>query len=273
MKISVYQGDISKETADVIVNPANGRLKHSEGTAEAIVKAGGQSIQDESDEIMKKRYYDLKPGDVVVTKAGNLPCNLIVHAVGPRWANYLYYQKDTAKNVLFSAVLNSLKVASQYGGISISMPAISSGIFGVPLPMCAEVLFVAATHFAKNAPSTNTLKDIRFVNIDKTTTQAFAQEMKRQFGASVRRENIEVFRFNVKGNKKVDQYSQNQFDVWQQTSTKSFSKSTGAGAPGAKTPNVAYGGSQDIHPGNKGKKRLYMAWCFTKTEIYNLTKM
>ena len=260
VKISVYQGDISKETADVIVNPANERLKHNEGTAEAIVKAGGQSIQDESDEIMKKRYYDLKPGEVVVTKAGNLPCNLIVHAVGPRWANYLYYQKDTAKNVLFSAVVNSLTVASQYGATSISMPAISSGIFGVPLPICAEVLFKAATHFAKNTPSTNPLKDIRFVNVDKTTTQAFAQEMKKRFGASVLRENIEVFRFSVKGNRKIDQYSQNQFDVWQQNAMGS-SKGTGAGVPGAKTPNVAYGGSQDIHPGNKGKKRLYMAWC------------
>ena len=135
----------------------------------------------------------------MVTKAGNLPCNLIMHAVGPRWAKYLSYDKDTAKSALFSAVFNSLIIASQYGARSISMPAISSGIFGVPLQVCAEVLFAAATHFAKNAPSTNPLKDIRFVNIDKTTTQAFAQEMKKRFGASVRHESMEVFHFNDKG--------------------------------------------------------------------------
>ena len=204
VKISVYQGDISKETADAIVNPANERLKHSEGAAKTIVEAGGKSVQDESDEIMKKRrHYDLAAGNVVVTKAGNLPCKLIVHVVGPRWSNYSSYQKDAAKNVLYIAVLNSLGLASQNGATSISMPAISSGLFGVPLEICAEVLFTAATNFTQNAHSTNTLKDIRFVNFDKPTTQAFVQEMKKRFGASVRRENIEIFHFNDKGNKNV----------------------------------------------------------------------
>ena len=243
VKVSVYQGDISKETADVIVNPANEGLKHSAGAAEAIVKAGGQSIQDESDEIMKKRYYDLKPGEVMVTKAGNLQCNLIVHAVGPRWNNYSHYQKDTAKNALFSAVLNSLTVASQHGATSISMPAISSGIFGVPLSICVEVLFAAATHFAKNAPSTNTLKDIRFVNVDKKTTQAFEEEMKKRFGAAVRQENIEVLHLKNKENKNVDQSAQHQFDPWQQTS---MGVSKRPALTGAKTQDVPFEGSQMI---------------------------
>ena len=249
--VSVYQGDICKETADVIVNPANEHLNHSAGAAEAIVKAGGKSIQDESDEIMKKRrYYRLAPGEVVATQAGNLPCNLIVHVVGPRWSNYSSYQKDAAKNVLYIAVLNSLGLASQNGATSISMPAISSGIFGVPLEICAEVLFTAATNFTQNAHSTNTLKDIRFVNIDKKTTQAFSQEMKKRFGVSVRRKNIEVSHFNDKGNKKIDQYAQKQFVAWQQTS---IGASKGSGVAGAKTPNVIYEGSHNTHPGNKGK--------------------
>ena len=184
VKISVYEGDISKEKTDAIVNSANEQLKHSAGASEAIVRAGGKSIQDESDEIMKKRrYFDLLPGQVVATKAGKLPCNLVVHAVGPRWNNYQYHQKDTAKNALFSAVLNSLIIASQNDATSISMPAISSGLFGVPIQICAERLFAAATCFAMNAPSANPLKDIRFVNIDKKTTQTFVQEMKKRFGA------------------------------------------------------------------------------------------
>ena len=191
VKISVYEGDICKENTDAIVNSANEQLKHSAGLPRAIVKAGGKSIQDESDEIMKKQgSSSLQPGDVVATSAGNLPCKVIVHAVGPRWAHYSPYHKDIAKGVLLNVVLNSLKVANHYGAKSISMPAISSGIFGVPLEICAEVLFAAATNFAMTAPSTNTLKDIRFVNIDKKATQKFAQEMNKRFGASVRQENI-----------------------------------------------------------------------------------
>ena len=193
VNISVYQGDITKETVDVIVNSANEQLHHSAGTAGAIVKAGGKSIQDESYAIMKERkYYDLAPGQVVVTKAGKLPCNLIVHAVGPGWYNYRSNEKEIAKNVLFNAVLNSLTVASHYGARSISMPAISSGIVGVPLSICAEISFRATIQFAQNPPSSNPLADIRFVNVDKTTTQAFVEEMKKQFGSSVRRESIEI---------------------------------------------------------------------------------
>ena len=190
VKVSVYQGDICKETVDAIVNPANEQLQHSGGAAEAIVKAGGKSIQDESDAIMQKRHYSLAPAEIVVTKAGNLPCNVIVHAVGPKWYNFSHYEKETAKKVLFDTVLNSLTVASQHGATSISIPAISSGIFGVPVQICAEVLFTAATHFAKNVSDSNTLKDIRFVNIDETTTQTFVRGMKKQFGSSVRQENI-----------------------------------------------------------------------------------
>ena len=233
VKVSVYQGDISKDKADVIVNPANEQLQHCAGAAKAIVKAGGKSIQDESDEIMKKRrYYDLSPGQVVATKAGKLPCNLVVHAVGPRWNNYSHYQKDTAKNALFSAVLNSLTVASQHGATSISMPAISSGIFGVPLSICAERLFAAATCFAMNAPSSNSLKDIRFVNIDKETTQAFAQEMKTR-------------KKSVEGNARVDQHAQSQFNEWKQNLTSNA------------RANVSYAGGHNSHSGSdrKGKEK------------------
>ena len=218
MKVFVYQGNITKETVDVIVNPANEHLHHSAGAAEAIVKAGGKSIQDESDAIMRKRRYVLSPGEVVLTKAGNLRCNFIIHVVGPRWANY--YQKDTAKKVLLSAVLNCLTSASQYGATSISIPAISSGIFGVPVPICAEILFMAAINFANNAPKSNYLKEIRFVNIDKPTSQVFAQEMKKRFGASIHRENVELFHSNNVGeNEKANQNGQSQFNDWKQNPT------------------------------------------------------
>ncbi|CAB3989847.1 E3 ubiquitin- ligase DTX3L [Paramuricea clavata] len=217
IKVFVYQGNITKETVDVIVNPANEHLNHSAGAAEAIVKAGGKSIQDESDAIMRKRRYVLNPGEVVLTKAGNLRCNFIIHVVGPRWAHYQYYEKDTAKNVLFSAVINCLTNASHYDAKSISIPAIGSGIFGVPVQICAEILFIAAINFVKNAAKSNSLKEIRFVNIDKPTSQVFAQEMKKRFGASIHRENVELFHSNnVGGNEKATQHGQSQSNDWKQ---------------------------------------------------------
>ena len=246
MKVFVYQGNITKETVDVIVNPANEHLHHSAGAAEAIVKAGGKSIQDESDAIMRKRCYVLNPGEVVATKAGNLRCNLIIHVVGPRWANY--YQKDTAKKVLLSAVLNCLTSASHYGATSISIPAISSGIFGVPVPICAEILFMAAINFANNAPKSNYLKEIRFVNIDKPTSQVFAQEMKKRFGASIHRENVELFHSNNVGeNEKANQNGQSQFNDWKQNPT---TKPTKPVDP--KPAKATFAGSRNSGNDNKG---------------------
>ena len=198
VKVAVYQGDITKERADVIVNPANEYLKHSSGAASAIVKAGGESIQVESDEIMRqRRHRSLTAGEVVVTKAGRLHCNLIIHAVSPRWANY--YQQQDAKEALFSVAYNCLASASQNGASSISMPAIISENFGLPSQVCAEVLFAVAIYFAENASISNNLKNIRFVNIDKSTSQVFVQEMKKRFGSSVKKESVEMFHLNGTG--------------------------------------------------------------------------
>ncbi|CAB4025207.1 E3 ubiquitin- ligase TRIM71-like [Paramuricea clavata] len=114
-------------------------------------------------------------------------------------------------------LLNCLTNASHYGAKSISIPAISSVIFGVPVSICAEILFMAATAFAKNAPKSNSLKAIRFVNIDKPTSQVFAQEMKKRFDASIHRENVKLFHcINVGGNEKGNQNEQNQFDDWKE---------------------------------------------------------
>ena len=187
LKLIVYQGDLTKEKVDAIVNPANDRLKHSGGAALAIVKAGGKSIQDESDDIMKKRSYrSLQPGEVEITGAGRLPCKFVVHAVGTVWNKHT---SRTAMTQLCNAVLNSLDLACRNGAKSISIPAISSGLYGVPLDVCARVLFDAVICFAR---SDQTIREIRFVNIDSTTNRAFSKEMEKRFPGSIQRGNIEV---------------------------------------------------------------------------------
>ncbi|XP_028398974.1 uncharacterized protein LOC114522483 isoform X2 [Dendronephthya gigantea] len=213
IKLTVYKGDITKEDSDVIVNPANGELKHDGGEAGAIVKAGGRSIQDECDKLIReRRSKSLNAGMVVATKAGNLPCNLIIHAVGPRWYDFRNNEKDVAKKVFLTTVLNCLTVACKNGATSISIPAISSGIFGVPVPVCAEVLFQAATDFARDAPNSNSLVDIRFVNPDRPTVQVFEKEMKKRFAASVRQGSIEMVHTDRVGTN-ANQYRQNQFNA------------------------------------------------------------
>ncbi|PFX25355.1 Poly [ADP-ribose] polymerase 9 [Stylophora pistillata] len=81
-RIEVVQNDLTKENVDAIVNAANSWLKHGGGVAGAIVKNGGYQIQTESDEYVAK-HGPIKTGGIAVTKPGNLPCNIIIHAVVP----------------------------------------------------------------------------------------------------------------------------------------------------------------------------------------------
>ena len=179
VKVIVYQGDIAEENADAIVNPANENLKHVGGTAQAILKRGGKTIQDESDDIMKQRQRPLQPGDVEITRAGELPCKFVVHTVGPRRSNN---SESTCRKLLQKAVRESLNTASQNGAKTIAIPAISSGIFGVPVGLCAEVLFETVEEFAKAPADLKEVQEIRFVNIDKDTTQVFQKEMRKRYG-------------------------------------------------------------------------------------------
>lgn len=185
VNVMVYQGDLVEEKVDVIVNPANERLEHCGGAAEAIAKAGGKSIQSESNEIMRKRRKALAAGEVEITAGGQLPCKFIVHAVGPR---RIEHSKESAEKSLLTAVMNSLKIASTNDARSISIPAISSGVFGIPVDFCARVLFDAVEAFAKDKRNVKGLHEVRFVNIDKPTTDVFVQEMRKRYSSNVRKE-------------------------------------------------------------------------------------
>jgi len=125
--IRLVKGDITERNVDTIVNAANSHLKHGAGVAGAIVRKGGSIIQQESDKI---GYVQV--GSAVITTSGKLPCNAVIHTVGPRMG------EGNEDSKLRKAVQSSLKLASDQGFKSISMPAISSGIFGFPKDRCHE---------------------------------------------------------------------------------------------------------------------------------------
>ena len=95
----------------------------------AIVRKGGSIIQRESNKI---GYVQV--GSAVITTSGNLPCSAVIHTVGPRMG------EGNEDNKLRKAVQSSLKLAADNRFKSISMPAISSGIFGFPKDRCAKIL-------------------------------------------------------------------------------------------------------------------------------------
>jgi O-acetyl-ADP-ribose deacetylase len=154
------RGDITERNTDAIVNAANSYLKHGGGVAAAIVRKGGPTIQEESNNI-----GFVPVGSAVLTTAGKLSCKAVIHAVGPRIG------EGNEDHKLTNAVRNVLLLASEQNFSSVSMPAISSGIFGFPKDKCAKILVEESKRFLEN--ETTSIEVIEFCIIDDETIEYF----------------------------------------------------------------------------------------------------
>ena len=130
------RGDLLDEPVDDIVNAANGHLAHGGGVAAIIARAAGADLQRESDLLVRKQG-PFPTGAAVVTTAGKLPFKGVIHAVGPRQGE----GDEEAK--LVRALASAFACAMERGWSSVSFPAVSSGIFAVPLEVCARAYLKA----------------------------------------------------------------------------------------------------------------------------------
>lgn len=139
-ELIIKVADLLAAPVDVIVNPANTGLSHGGGVAGQVVQQGGAVIQDESD-LFIKEHGQLESGMVAFTSAGQLPYEAIIHAVGPKMG------EGTEQLKIQQAVARSLQLCDMHEWKSIAFPAISTGIFGVPLDISAKGFFKAITSF------------------------------------------------------------------------------------------------------------------------------
>ncbi len=165
--LRLVQGDLTERDVDAIVNAANSYLQHGGGVAGAIVKKGGQIIQEESNKI-----GFVPVGDAAITGAGKLPAKFVIHTVGPKMG------EGDEDNKLKNAVLNSILLATAKGLKSISIPAVSSGIFGFPRDRCAAILVNEALNYIKKNPKSS-LELIEFCVHDDITMEYFKKEFNK----------------------------------------------------------------------------------------------
>jgi O-acetyl-ADP-ribose deacetylase len=172
--ICVVQGDLTEEPVDAIVNAANERLAHGGGVAGAIVRRGGREIQEQSDRWVAK-HGPVSTGSAAITAGGRLPCRFVIHAVGPVWGS------GDEENKLAGAVRSALEMAERHELATISMPGISSGIFGFPKKLCATVMIRTVNDYLESKPN-GPLQTINLCNIDSPTVDIFATEARRLLG-------------------------------------------------------------------------------------------
>ncbi|MFG2740302.1 O-acetyl-ADP-ribose deacetylase [Streptomyces sp. KS_5] len=164
--IRLVQGDITRETADAIVNAANSSLLGGGGVDGAIHRRGGPAILDACRDLRASHYgKGLPTGQAVATTAGDLDARWVIHTVGPVWA-----ASEDRSALLASCYRESLRVADELGARTVAFPAISTGVYRWPMDDAARI----ATETVRDTPTS--VEEVRFVLFDDRAYEAFAQQ-------------------------------------------------------------------------------------------------
>jgi len=164
-KLTLVQGDITKQKVDAIANAANEHLAGGGGVDGAIHRAGGPKIMEECDAI-RARQGGCPTGKAVITTGGNLPAKYVIHIVGPIWQGGNAGEPD----LLASCYRESLSLALQHGIKTIAFPSISTGIYGYPAEKAAAVALNAVKEFLEGHEE---IEEVRFALFDAATYRCY----------------------------------------------------------------------------------------------------
>jgi len=165
-RITLIQGDITKQETDAIVNAANWGLTGGGGVDGAIRRAGGPVIQEECWKIVA-RIGSLPTGKAVITSGGNLKARYVIHTVGPVW----HGGNRSEAELLASAYRESLKLAAERKLKSVAFPSISTGAYGYPVADAARVALDTVITFLRD--ESTSLNVVLFVLYDSSTYQTY----------------------------------------------------------------------------------------------------
>jgi O-acetyl-ADP-ribose deacetylase len=170
MRITLVQGDITRQQVDAIVNAANSSLLGGGGVDGAIHRRGGPEILAECRRLREGSHRDgLPAGQAVATTAGRLPARWVIHTVGP-----VYSRGEDRSALLASCYRESLRVADELGARTVAFPAVSAGIYGWPADDAARIA-VGTVHAAAADPATRpaSVTEARFVLFSADIYQHF----------------------------------------------------------------------------------------------------
>ena len=139
--IYLWRGDITTLKCGAIVNAANSQMlgcfQPCHGCIDtAIHTFAGIQLRRDCNEIMREQGYNEPTGQAKITPAYNLPCEYVIHTVGPI-VNDRLTQNDC--ELLKSCYLSCLKISEENGVESIAFCCISTGVFGFPQKEAAQI--------------------------------------------------------------------------------------------------------------------------------------
>ena len=164
--ITFVRGDITRQSADAIVNAANSSLLGGGGVDGAIHRRGGPAILADCRKLRASHYgKGLRTGQAVATTAGELDARWVIHTVGP-----VYSREEDRSDQLASCYRESLRVADELGARTVAFPAVSAGIYGWPMDDAARIA-VATVRAAETS-----VDEVTFVLFDEAAFEAFGRQ-------------------------------------------------------------------------------------------------
>ena len=172
-KFEIITGDITKNHhVQAIVNAANRSLLGGGGVDGAIHRAAGKELLAEC-----RTLNGCETGEAKITKAYKLPCDYVIHTVGPVW----HGGKKGEPELLSNCYRNSLKLAEENGIQSIAFPAISTGVYGYPLEQAAEVALGTVFNILEKEDCFDRVVFVMFNEYDKLIYEGDRDREYKQF--------------------------------------------------------------------------------------------
>jgi O-acetyl-ADP-ribose deacetylase (regulator of RNase III) len=164
--ICLINSDITKLEVDCIVNAANKSLRGGGGVDGAIHRAAGSGLLQEC-----RTLGGCDTGDAKITDAYRLPCEKVIHTVGPVYWLENERDENRAEALLRSCYRRSLMLATQHGMRSIAFSCISTGIYGYPSMDAANVAIQEVREFLEQNPGE--LQRVVFCTFEKKDERAY----------------------------------------------------------------------------------------------------